>query len=299
MRPELFHIPFPWAKNGSIPIFSYGFMIMLGFIFAILYGAWRARKEGEDPNHVLDIGIYAVVSGILGSRLFYYIEFYQKHFADRPWYVLFFIWEGGIVFYGGLIAGAATVLTYLKVKRLPVWKFADILACTIPVGLSFGRIGCFLNGCCWGQVDRTGHALLALPFPKYSPAWSYHVEHGWIQPSASESLPVHCTQLYEWGGAWLIAAALFLFYRWHRREGQVFAMLFILYGPVRYVIEGLRDHDPAERMIGSSALWDPIAGNFMTKSQVVSLAVLLFGLVIIAIFSLVGNRYQTRTSENP
>src|SRR5438105_3466527 len=111
MRPELFHIPFPWAKNGSIPIFSYGFMIMLGFIFSILYGAWRARKEGEDPNHVLDIGIYAVVSGILGSRLFYYIEFYQKHFAERPWYVMFFIWEGGIVFYGGLIAGAATVLT--------------------------------------------------------------------------------------------------------------------------------------------------------------------------------------------
>lgn len=294
MRPELFHIPFPWAAKGYIPIFSYGFMIMLGFIFASLYGAWRARREGEDPNHVFDVALVAVVSGILGSRLFYYVEFYSKHFANRPWYHMFYIWEGGIVFYGGLVAGAAAVLLYLRLNKLPVMKFADILSCTIPLGLSFGRLGCTLNGCCFGK-PAGGHALLALEFPRGSPAWEAHVEHGLIPATRSLSLPVHATQLYEWGAALLITVALFLYYRWHKRHGQVFAMLWVVYGPVRFFIESLREHDKAERMLGWTLLWDPLAQDFMTKSQAVSLLIVAFGAVLWLWYTSRGDPYQPTT----
>jgi phosphatidylglycerol---prolipoprotein diacylglyceryl transferase len=288
MRPILFRIPLI-----DLPIFSYGFMIMLGFMFAMAYGAWRAKREGEDPNHVLDVGLYAVVSGVLGARLFYYFEFYQRHFSDRPWYVMFYIWEGGIVFYGGLLAATVVILSYLRAKQLPVMKFADILSTTIPVGLSFGRLGCTLNGCCFGKPAGAG-ALFALQFPRESPAWYYHVEHGLIPKTLSSSLSVHATQLYEWGGAWLIAAALFAYYRYHTRHGQVFAMLFVLYGPVRWIIESYRDHDAAERMLGWSIFWDPFAQAFMTKSQVVAIATTVVGLLLWAFYTKRGEPYAPK-----
>jgi len=294
MRPELFHIPFPWADKGYIPIFSYGFMIMLGFIFSILYGSWRAKREGEDPNHVLDVGIYAVVSGILGSRIFYYLEFYEKHFKDRPLWSMFAIWEGGIVFYGGLIGGMVTVLIFLKAKRLHVMKMADILATTIPLGLSFGRAGCYLNGCCWGKpvAEANQGAFYALQFPHGSPAWSRQVEQHLITQGTDLCLPVHGTQIYEWFGAWVLVGLLAVIYALHRKHGQVFASLFVLYGPLRYVIEGFREHDKAERMVGWSFLHDPIAQDFMTKSQFVSLVIFGVGLVLLAAFSLRGDPYE-------
>lgn len=294
MRPRLFHIPFPWAEGGEIPIFSYGFMIMLGFIFSILYGAWRARREGEDPNHILDVGIYAVVSGILGSRLFYYIEFYDKHFANQPWTEFFKIWNGGIVFYGGLIGGMVTVLAFLKWHKLHVMKFADILATTIPLGLSFGRLGCFLNGCCWGRcvADEHRDAFYAVQFPAGSPAWERQVADHVIQKTAEVCAPIHATQLYEWAGAWILVGLLAVVYALHKRRGQVFAALFVLYGPLRYVIEGFREHDRAERMMGWSWLWDPIGANYMTKSQVVSIGILAAGVLLWVYFSLRGDPYE-------
>jgi phosphatidylglycerol:prolipoprotein diacylglycerol transferase len=241
-----------------------------------------------------------VVSGILGSRIFYYVEFYDVHFAHRPLWVMFAIWEGGIVFYGGLLAGMATVLAYLKLKGLHVLKFADILATTIPLGLSFGRLGCFLNGCCWGKpvVGPAGKALgvptpwYALEFPPGSPAFARQVEMKWINESAPSCLPVHGTQLYEWFGAWVLVALLALVYRYHSRHGQVFAALMVLYGPLRYVIEGLREHARAERMVGYSWLWDPIAGDFMTKSQTVSIGMVAAGIALFTFWSLRGEAYE-------
>ena len=73
-------------------------------------------RSWQPPEPIL----YAVVSGILGARIFYYFEFYKEHFADKPWYHMFFIWEGGIVFYGGLLFATIVILVYLKAKRLPV-----------------------------------------------------------------------------------------------------------------------------------------------------------------------------------
>jgi phosphatidylglycerol:prolipoprotein diacylglycerol transferase len=328
MQPQLFRIPLPGGHE--VPIFSYGVMIMLGFVFAILYASWRAKREGIDPNYVLDIGLYAVVAGILGSRAMYYWEFYRKpfevavaagtpgavptpiegkivylkllSFAERPWYTFFFIHEGGIVFYGGFLLAAAVIVFYLwwsnrKLVRegrggLPVLRVCDALACAVPIGLAFGRVGCFLNGCCWGRVAGP-HALLAIQFPRYSPAWQSQVHQRLIEQSDAFCRPVHATQLYECGAALLIAAVLFLYYRVHSRDGQLFAMLAVLYGPVRYVIEGLREHDPnAERtQIALAWLVDPIAGQPMTNSQLVSLGILAAGLACWGLATRFGPRY--------
>jgi phosphatidylglycerol:prolipoprotein diacylglycerol transferase len=344
MRPELFRIPIiDW------PVFSYGFMLMIGFIVSILYASSRAKRERIDPNHVLDIGLYAVVAGILGARAMYYWEFFHKKvpvavarvvrgedppyngpydftqavevvrggaakvqtiyfqylsFAERPWYTFFFVHEGGIVFYGGLLLATFAIALYIgRANRrlaaegrppLPALRLCDILACAVPVGLSFGRLGCTLNGCCWGRrISEGGHALLALQFPPGSPAFESHVARYGLSPEAACSYPVHATQLYEWGGALLIAAALFLIYRVHRRDGQIFALLGVFYGPLRYVIEGFREHDPgAERTHWASWLWDPIARAPMTNSQIVSIAILVAGMAGLVAASRFGPRYE-------
>lgn len=325
MQPVLFRIPvLDW------PVFSYGVMIMIGFIVAIAYASWRARREGIDPNTILDIGLYAVVAGILGARAMYYWEFFEKKmlvqvpegtpgafpgvvggqevflkhlsFSERPWYVFFYIHEGGIVFYGGLLLATLVIVFYLwstnrrrarlGQEPLPLLRVCDILACAVPIGLSFGRLGCFLNGCCWGM--RAGpNALLRIQFPAGSPAWEAHVKNYGLSSAAEHCYPVHATQLYEWGGALLIAAALFLLYRYHTRDGQLFALLAVLYGPVRYVIEGLREHDPNAERIGIAARWvvDPIAGAPMTNSQLVSIGVFAAGVLGLAAASVWGRRY--------
>ncbi len=344
MRPELFRIP--WI---DWPVFSYGFMIMIGFVLSIGYASWRARREGIDSNHILDMGLFAVVAGILGARAMYYWEFFEKKvpvvvarvfpgeapyhgpydymrieevvrggaaqaahvyyqhlsFSERPWYVFFYLHEGGIVFYGGLLLATLVIAAYIwRANRrlaaegrlpLPALRLTDILASAVPLGLSFGRIGCTLNGCCWGQRDLSGNALLALRFPPGSPAFECHVDRYGLDPGAACSYAVHATQLYEWGGALLIAAALFLFYRVHKRDGQVFALLGVLYGPLRYVIEGFREHDPtAERTQLASWLWDPIAGAPMTNSQLVSIAIFAAGAIGFWLASTRGPRYESR-----
>jgi phosphatidylglycerol:prolipoprotein diacylglycerol transferase len=324
MRPQLFRIPLPGGHE--IPIFSYGVMIMLGFIFAIAYASWRAKREGIDPNYILDIGLYAVVSGILGARLMYYWEFYRHKFpvpvpegqheftqivngktiflknlsfAERPWYTVFYIHEGGIVFYGGFLLAALVVVLYLRrVNRthaargerpLPLLRVTDILACAVPIGLAFGRLGCFLNGCCWGHVSRSA---LAVEFPRGSPAWATHVERYGLPATAAHSLPVLPTQLFEWAGALAIAAILFFYYRFHKRDGQLFALLAILYGPLRYVLEGLREQDPNAERTPLRFLWDPIAGLPMTNSQIVSVAIFLVGIACFVVVSRLGPRYE-------
>ncbi len=145
------------------PLHSYGLMLVIGFYSAYFLARRTANREGIDPNRMVDVLLIGAVLGIVGSRTFYVIQYNEqiKGFVD-----LFAIWKGGLVLYGGLIAAGIGVLIYFRVKKLPSWKFADAAAPAIMLGLAFGKIGCFLNGCCWGaRCDET--FPLAVRFPKF------------------------------------------------------------------------------------------------------------------------------------
>ncbi|MHC5037096.1 MAG: prolipoprotein diacylglyceryl transferase, partial [Planctomycetota bacterium] len=133
----------------GIPIYSYGFMMMAAFAAAIFVAAVRARNEGLDPNVILDLGLWAMISGILGARLFYVIQ-YNKQFEGSAFWEYFKVWEGGIVFYGGLIGGFFACVAYLVKRKISIPRVADIVAPSLPLGVAFARFGCFLNGCCFG-----------------------------------------------------------------------------------------------------------------------------------------------------
>jgi len=145
-------------------IYGYGLMLVLGFLAAILLAQWRARRAGEDPEHVSRIGLLSLLGGIVGSRAAYIIQ-HPDSFDGIG--AMLNVTSGGLIYYGGVILAAALVVAYLLAKRLPVRRYLDIVAASLMIGLAFGRAGCTLNGCCFG-APCDDHWPLGLRFPMFS-----------------------------------------------------------------------------------------------------------------------------------
>ena len=148
-------------------IYGYGLMLILGFLLGMFLARWRARRAGEDPEHVTYCGVLALVGGIVGARIAFIIEKWGDHFARAPFAELFNVTSGGLIYYGGVALATAMVVVYLLAKRLPIRRYLDFLAASLMVGLAFGRAGCLLNGCCFGGPCRKDWRL-AMRFPMYS-----------------------------------------------------------------------------------------------------------------------------------
>jgi prolipoprotein diacylglyceryl transferase len=195
MRPELFRIP-----GLGLPVYGYGAMIVIGFLLATHFAAREARRRGL-PEYVHNLGMVMLAAGILGGRIFYFAENYSTEFQGEPW-SFFEIWKGGLVFYGGAIGGFLGGLLYLIAKRLPLGPCLDAVAAYVPIGMAFGRLGCFLNGCCYGAVCSSSFPL-GLTFPKenkpgaFSPAFEEQLRQGLIVEGDAAPLPVYPAQLYE------------------------------------------------------------------------------------------------------
>ena len=135
-------------KIGPITIYSYGVMIALGIITGLFLARRQARKEGIDPDKIIDIIFYLLITALVGARLLFVLMNFTEYIAD-PLAILK-IWEGGLVFYGGLVPAVAVGIWYIKRLGLPLWQVADIFAPSLAIGHAMGRIGCFFAGCCYG-----------------------------------------------------------------------------------------------------------------------------------------------------
>lgn len=161
-----------WRLGGMelpLRIYGYGLMLVCGFIFSILLAQWRARRMGENPVEISNCGILALIGGVVGARLAYVVKEWDSFSvaAGSGWREIFNVTSGGLVYFGGLVLGAVFVVVYIRLKRLPVRRFLDIIAPAIMLGLAFGRAGCLLNGCCWGGPVRADRAF-AMKFPMMS-----------------------------------------------------------------------------------------------------------------------------------
>ncbi len=145
MHPELITIP-----GVNLVIQSYGFMLVMAFIFGGILSRHNARRAGENPDHIANLMVYAMLGGVIGARVFHVIHFwdnYQDNYLD-----IIKIWKGGLEFLGGMIAATLAMLFYGFKNKLSIRNFMDIFAPALMLGLAFGRIGCFLNGCCYGKT---------------------------------------------------------------------------------------------------------------------------------------------------
>jgi phosphatidylglycerol:prolipoprotein diacylglycerol transferase len=274
----------PWGYE-SIAVQSYGTMILVGFGVAVWITARRTRLIGVDPQHVLDIGVYGVFVGLGGSRVFDILmnwgdfnPFQPGGFDASRIADMFKLWKGGLVFYGAFIAVIPYGFLYCKRHKLPGQPFIDMLIISVVTGLAFGRIGCFLNGCCFGKVCGLPWAV---QFPaRYHPetdsaAHAWHVATRLIAETRPYSLPVHPTQLYASLAAMLTAGFLYAYWPRRKYDGQILALAMIMVAATRFFEELLRDDEGAVF---------PSISSWMTIAQWVALGLVAAGFGLLFYF---------------
>lgn len=241
---------------GSLPIRWYGVMMALGFFFGLWTATRRARRLNVSPDIVADVTLWLMFGSIIGARAVYVTTYWQQEFASQPFSEIFMVQHGGLVFYGGLIGAAVAGIGYLLWRKQPVWKIADILAPSVALGSVFGRIGCLMNGCCYG---RPCDLPWAIHFP------SAHETHG---------AAVHPTQLYDAGLNFILYLALAWLIRRKKFDGQIFAAYLMGYAVFRSIAEQFRGDYPADHIHGG-----------LTSAQVVSIGIFTAGAVAWATLS--------------
>ncbi|MFO0569317.1 MAG: prolipoprotein diacylglyceryl transferase [Polyangiaceae bacterium] len=263
----------------EIPFPSYFVLLLTGFLFATIAGALWAKRIGQDPDVVVDLGLAMLLAGVVGARLLhviadgYFMDYVHLctdpakvdwkithdeclspryggvwdaakqacHPVEADCFAWAKFWAGGLTYYGGFLGASVAAWYLLRRDRFPFWKAADMAGMVIPIGLGFGRMGCLLAGCCFGTPSS---ARWAVVFPSHSPASEAQFKAGLIGSPFEHSLPVHPTQIYESAASFLIAGVLALHLHGRKRyDGQIFVAFVGLYALVRFVIEFYRNDD--------------------------------------------------------
>lgn len=215
MYPVLFKIP----VLGGITIYSYGLMVALGFVAAIFWVAYESRRLGQSPAKAMDLIFCVIIAGIVGSRILHIAISERARFISDP-LMIFRIWEGGLVFYGGLVAAIVVAIWFIRRNGMPMLRTMDIFAPAVALGHAVGRVGCFLAGCCYGR--------------QCSPdAWYGVVFPAGTRSFAPTGVPLYPTQLMEVAGELSIFAVLVFISRRKRFEGQVITTYLMLYAVLR------------------------------------------------------------------
>lgn len=238
-------------KIGNIPLYTYGLFVAMGFLTALAISQKEARRLGENPGHILDLGFYMLIAAILGARVFF-LAVNPSMIFENPLSV-FQIWKGGLVFYGGFIAAVATAVVYVRRKKMLFLQVADIFTPGIAAGHAVGRIGCFFAGCCYGKAcDLPWAIVFTDPFSL-----------------APTGVHLHPTQLYSAAANIAVFSFLWLIRKRASFQGQLFWIYVLLYGLVRAALEFFRD-DPRGFLFGG-----------LSVSQAIGLALALLAVVML------------------
>jgi phosphatidylglycerol---prolipoprotein diacylglyceryl transferase len=239
-------------KIGTFAVHWYGIFVAMGFVAGLWTASRRAPKDGLSGETITDLGPWLIVGTILGARALYVISYWREEFAAATFYEIFMVQHGGLVFYGGLIGATLAGVLFARVKKLSLWKLADTVAPSIALGSAFGRIGCFMNGCCYGRECRLPWAVTFPP-----------------EATAAAGVPRHPTQIYDS----LLNLAFYFFLAWlYRRkkfDGQVFAVYLIGYAVLRSLVECFR---------GDYRVY--YLGGWVTPAQLVSIGIVVGGFLL-------------------
>jgi phosphatidylglycerol:prolipoprotein diacylglycerol transferase len=276
MLQELFRIP--WLNR---PVYGYGAMLVIGFLCAAQLARFLARRCRLDGDVFVNAGLLALVSGVVGARLSHILESlgdpHNHEFARNnltAWEnvtAMLNVSSGGLTFYGGFLLATPVLIFYAIKKRVPLLLGMDIIAPALMIGLAFGRIGCFLNGCCYGEECSLPWAT-AFPYGSNAFVEQYEGREIEVDPRLTDAVhplanglprlltkeeirgnrdlealaasarakPVHPTELYSAFNSFLVAGILLAYFSMGPAAGRVFGLMLILEGASRYVMEMIR-----------------------------------------------------------
>lgn len=286
MFPTLYQI------SEGLGIHMYGLMIMTALLAAFVVSSRRARMVGIDSDKLTTMYLLVALAGVAVSRLFHFLFTDQSaEFFENP-LIYFYPSEGGLVFYGGPIGGVLVGVLYCMYFKIPTFKMLDIAAPAIMLGLAFGRVGCFLAGCCHGMHCEMpiNHTVLALQggeivavdgFPHY--ALLFYREGAGVTASAARDLPLFPTQVWEMTVAFTIFGLLsWIWKRLKFFDGQILILMMILYAGWRSTVENFR---------GDMTRGLDTAGSGLTTSQWISVAMVILA-VLIGVFRIIYVKYK-------
>lgn len=220
MHPKLFDL-------GPLTVYTYGVLLAAAYLVGLQTALVRARSRGIDGSKVMDLGIYVIISALVGAKLLLLIVDFD-YFSKNPAEIFSLVRSGG-VFYGGLILATIVAAWQIRRHRLPLWPTGDAIAPGIALGQVVGRLGCFFAGCCYG---RETHVPWAITFTDPLAA---------LNVGTPLNVPLHPTQLYESGAVAVILVALLAFERRGRAfPGRTFWTYVLLYSVTRFIIEFYR-----------------------------------------------------------
>jgi phosphatidylglycerol---prolipoprotein diacylglyceryl transferase len=256
MHSILFHI-------GPLPIYSYGFMLMLAFLAATAVAARLGRQRGIQAESIFDLTAFILVSAIIGARLLF-VELNASYYWAHPDHIVR-LWEGGLSFHGGLVGGLLAGIVFCRRRGLSFLRMGDVVAPGVALGYALGRVGCFLNGCCYGGPTD-------LPW-----ACRFH------DPPITGPLtpPSHPTQIYASIINLGIFSLLLRIFRRQRTTGQVLWSYILFYAVYRFGIEFLRKGVTAQ-----------VAAAGLTQAQWASIGMVLAAGAVIYWLSRHGESVQ-------
>jgi phosphatidylglycerol:prolipoprotein diacylglycerol transferase len=227
MHPKLFELPWSLPVVGPITVYTYGFLLAAAYLLGLQFARKRATDRGLDGGQVLDLGIYIIISALIGAKLLLLVTDFRTFRAD-PAELLTLMRSGG-VFYGGLIMAVAVALWFIRRVGLPLWTTCDVFAPGIALGHVIGRFGCLFAGCCYGRPTTVPWAITFTdPFAA-------------LNVGTPLNIPLHPTQLYEAAAEFVILMLLLLTERKGRPfPGRTFWLYMLLYAVSRFIIEFYR-----------------------------------------------------------
>ncbi|MCI2809140.1 prolipoprotein diacylglyceryl transferase [Eoetvoesiella caeni] len=237
---------------GPVAVHWYGLMYLIGFALVWVLGRWRIKQGLSDLSFqdLEDLIFYCVLGVVIGGRLGYVIFYQPSQYLAHPIEV-FYLWQGGMSFHGGLIGVVLVLLLFARKKKRHLLEIGDFIAPLIPLGLAAGRLGNFINGELWGRPTT-------LPW-------------GMVFPQTGDGIARHPSQLYEMG---LEGLALFAILWWFARKprplGQVSAVFLMGYGIFRFLVEFTRAPD---------AFLGLLTGG-LSMGQLLSLPMIIIGAII-------------------
>jgi phosphatidylglycerol---prolipoprotein diacylglyceryl transferase len=218
MHPDLISI-------GPLTLHTYGLLIAIGFIVALVIAIKTGKRHGIDPQQIMDLSFLLIISGIVGSRIIYIVMNISYYIANPL--DMFKLWQGGLVFSGGLLAALIAGYFYIRRHKLNILLMGDLFAPSIAIGQAIGRIGCFMAGCCYGRPA-------SLP-------WSITFTNP--DSMAPLNIPLHPTQLYDALSNFIIFIIILILSPLKKFNGQVIIWFLVMHSTARLIIERFRGDD--------------------------------------------------------
>ncbi len=262
------HSIFP---GRSLPVFGYGFLVMLGFLAGVITAQRRLAKLGIDPEIAWDAGMWLLVGGVIGGRLFYLVQYREQVFRDvktvmEAVVATVNLTAGGLVLIGALFGGGLGFIAFCRARKLSMPDVADAFTPSVFLGIGFGRIGCLLNGCCFG--DRC-ELPWGIAFAQGTVPFKILAERGFIAPDALFTMPLHPTQIYSSIDGFVIAIITAVLFAERRWKGEVFGWGCVMYSVTRFLMEFLRGDEMGQ------------FGTSLTISQWYSLGIAVLGGIVL------------------